>query len=240
MLHNMRAHTHTLCIEEGSFVMCQPSSPRFQEMERTFHKDWDKGIDLTPTVCFVIAVVNPYLEDKLEAYKSSLRRGNQKTEFHYHGTKLRCPLHRFFMPCQQKDCAVCGISRKGFLLEHVSKDYQHFAKAFYLAPTSSKCHDYCSTNYRRSSSSTITDSDESKVDLQRSTYNTILYCEVVTGKKYHLKKKQTFIDGPPDGYHTVYGKSVNMPFLHVDRHNDELVVFQEDAILPKYIICYKT
>ena len=212
---------NTHIVGEARFVLCQPSSRKFQEMEQTFHKDWDKGKDLSPVVCMVIAIVNPFLEDSLEAYKSSLRRWHQKTEFHYHGTKLKCPLHKYFMPCQQTDCSICGISRNGFLLEHTSTDYHHFAKAFYLAPKSSKCHDYCATQNGQNS------------------FYSMLYCEVVTGKKYHLKRKETFTDGPPDGYNTVYGKSIQMPFLHGDSTNEELVVFNEDAICPKYIVCYK-
>ena len=223
-------HTH-VHVDEVSYISCQPSSQKFQEMERTFLKDWDKDTGLTPTVCIVVAIANPYLEDRHEVYKSSLRRGHHKTEFHYHGTKLKCPLHQYYMPCRQRDCSVCGISRKGFLLEHASADYKHFANGFYLAPNSSKCHEYCSTSYSV---------NESGQTHGHSSYCAMLYCEVITGKKYHLKRKETFIDGPPDGYHTVYGKSINMPFLHGDSHNEELVVFHEDAILPKYIICYKT
>ena len=100
-----------LILGDVSFVLCQPSSERFQEMERIFEKNWDKNKCLIPTVCNVIAIVNPALEDRLETYKSSLRKGHHKTEFHFHGTKLKCPLHKYYMPCQQKDCSVCGISR---------------------------------------------------------------------------------------------------------------------------------
>ena len=214
----------------GSYVLCQPSSEKFQEMERTFHKDWDKSKGLNPTVCLVIAVVNPALEDRLAAYKSSLKKGYQKTEYHYHGTKLKCPLHRYYVPCQQKDCGVCGISQNGFLLENVSADYQHFATAFYLAPTSSKCHNNCAT--------TISDDRRSQKSNANS-YYAMLYCEVATGKKYHLKHRERFLNGPPDGYHSVYGKSSEMPFLHGDSKNEELVVFNEEAICPKYIVCYK-
>ena len=210
--------------------MCQPSSETFQEMEKTFLKDWDKSKGLNPTVCLVVAIVNPTLEDSLEVYKSSLKRTHQKTEFHYHGTKLKCPLHKYYMPCQQKDCGVCGISRNGFLLECASDDCRHFATAFYLAPTSSKCHDYCAT--------TITN-DRKPQRANSNPYYAMLYCEVVPGKKYHLKHRENFLNGPPDGYHTVYGKSSEMPFLHGDSKNEELVVFNEEAICPKYIVCYK-
>ena len=67
----------------------------------------------------------------------------------------------------------------------------------------------------------------------------MLYCEVAPGKKFHLKQRQNFLNGPPDGYHSVHGKSSEMPFLHGDSKNEELVVFNEEAICPKYIICYK-
>ena len=216
------------CTGECHYVMFQPSSQMFKEMEKIFHKHWEKGHDLTPTVCVVIAIVNPYLEDRMTAYKSALRRGHQKTEFHFHGTVSRCPLHQYYLPCQQKKCAICNISQNGFLLEYVRPDCKHFATAFYLAPSSSKCHTACATP--------ISDEDKG----HRNTYYTMLYCEVAVGNKYHLKNQQRFTSGPPDGYHTVYGKSSHMPFLHGDSKNEEIVVFNEDAICPKYIICYKT
>ena len=216
----------TIILGDVSFVLYQSSSEQFQKVVRIFEKNWDKSKGLIPTVCNVIAIVNPALEDRLEVYKSSLRKGRHRTEFHFHGTKLKCPLHKYYMLCQQKDCSVCGISRNGFFLEHVSIDYQHFARAFYLAPTSSKCHDYCATQI----------SDDRKV--QQNPYYAMLYCEVATGKKYHLKRKETFREGPPDGYHTLYGKSIQMPFLQGDSRNDKLVAFDEEAICPKYIVCY--
>ena len=220
-------HAHACRTGGCRFVVCQPSSQKFQEMERIFRKNWEKGYDLTPTVCLVMAVVNPYLEDRLAAYKTSLRRGHQKTEFHFHGTNLKCPLHEYFMPCQQKSCPICGISQNGFLLEHVRPDCKHFATAFYLAPSSSKCHAHSATPI----------GDENK--SHQNSYYAMLYCEVAVGNKYHLKNQRSFTDGPPDGYHTVYGKSSHMPFLHGDSKNEEIVVFNEDAISPMYIICYK-
>ena len=214
--------------------MCQPSSRRFQEMEKTFLHDWDKSKGLNPTVCLVVAIANPTLEDNLALYKSSLKRTHQKTEYHYHGTKLKCPLHKYYMPCQQKDCGVCGISRNGFSLDCARDDCRHFATAFYLAPNSSKCHDYCATSIsddRRPQRATGT--------AASNPYYAMIYCEVATGKKYHLKHRENFLNGPPNGYNTVYGKSSEMPFLHGDSKNEELVVFNEEAISPKYIICYK-
>ena len=230
-LYIIYLHPSPHAFQGVSYVMCQPSSERFQDMEKTFLKDWDKSKGPKPTVCLVVAIVNPTLEDRSEVYKSSLKWTHQRTEFHYHSTKLKCPLHRYYLLCQQNDCGVCGISRNGFLLERASADYRHFATAFYVAPASSKCHDYCVTSINET------------VPSQRSntnSYHAMIYCEVVTGKKYHLKHREVFLNGPPDGYNTVYGKSSKMPFLHGDSENEELVVFDEDAICPKYIICYKT
>ena len=82
----------------------------------------------------------------------------------------------------------------------------------YLAPNSSKCHEYtqgCNG------------------------YRALILCDVAPGRKYIETHDQTKLKAPPPGYDSVYGQ-------HGGRLNyDEIVLYNEDAILPKYVIMYQ-
>ena len=173
-----------------------------------FEQDWKKGT--CPAVNFVYKVSNSSLEAKQTAYKEKLE--DQTVEKHYHGTKLTCDLSN--MPCTDKDCGICGISTKGFDQQLFGKNcrLQRFGHGFYLAPNSSKCHDYTQGSHG---------------------YRAMLRCEVCPGRKYKLQGNKTGLKGPPPGYNCVYGevgRKLNYP---------EIVVYDPDAVLPRYIIVYQ-
>ena len=182
----------------------------FAEVSHQFTRDWAMGKGTCPSVNFVYVVSNSALETRWSAYRRNLQ--NQTVEEHYHGTKLICNLSN--MPCANIDCGVCGISNMGLDRRCIRKNinFQRFGHGFYLAPNSSKCHDYTQG---------------------ANGYRAMLLCAVCPGRKYILRTDNVNLQGPPPGYDCVYGvagSSLNYA---------EIVVYNPDAVVPRYIIVYQ-
>ena len=159
---------------------------------------------------FVIS--STFLEQRWKAYKQSL--GDQTVEPHYHGTKLTCNIIVTHTPCGDQNCGICGISCNGLDCRFIQKNinFQRFGRGFYLAPHSSKCHDYTQGS---------------------NGYRAMLLCDVCPGNKYYLQSDNEKLTGPPPGYNSVFGQvggSLNYP---------EIVVYNPDAVMPRYVIVYQ-
>ena len=183
-----------------------------QVVSAKFQKDWVKGTCLGVTIVFIIT--NTPLEKRYDAYRQKL--SNQTREEHYHGTKLKCNITRDKRACSDSDCGVCGISSMGLDRRCIQKNinFQRFGHGFYLAPNSSKCHDYTQGAHN---------------------FRAMLLCEVAPGNKYSLKQNDPKLKGPPKGYDSVYGTAGSASVLNYD----EIVVYNPDCILPRYIIVYQ-
>jgi len=110
---------------------------------------------------------------------------------------------------------VCRISEDGFSAAKIRQNiphFQRFGRGFYLAPKTSKCHDYTQGAH---------------------SYRAMLLCKVLPGNKYKLKKDGTSLNGPPSGYHSIYGET------GASLNYEEIVLPSADAILPKYVIVYR-
>ena len=145
-------------------------------------------------------------------YKDGLPVDRQEEDY-YHGTKLCCNLISTNLPCTATDCGICGISNHGFDPAKIRRSsFQRFGPGFYLAPKSSKCHDYT---------------------VGAHSYRALLLCSVHPGNKYELTRTNSSLSGPPQGYHSIFGKTgVNLNY-------NEIVLSDADAILPKFIILYQ-
>ena len=137
---------------------------------------------------------------------------DQTVEEHYHGTKLTCDLSK--VPCNDEECGICGISSSGLDRRCIQKNinFQRFGHGFYLAPNSSKCHDYTQGCHG---------------------YRAMLLCHVSPGVKYPLKTDKEKLAGPPPGFDSIdgqVGRSLNYA---------EIVVYNPDAVVPRYIIVYQ-
>ncbi|KAL5516928.1 hypothetical protein EMCRGX_G002379 [Ephydatia muelleri] len=181
-----------------------------------FQNDWAKWKGPCPSVDHIFEVYCKNLEKSWKAYKDALATSGHPTivEQHYHGTTIKCNLIRSKSFCSDKDCGVCGISQQGFMKRFVRKNirFQRFGQGFYLAPHSSKCHDYTQGTY---------------------THRAMLLCDVLPGKKHIVQTDQTHLVAPPPGYDSVYGQpggSLNYP---------EIVMYDEASILPRYVIVYQ-
>ena len=187
-----------------------PNSQEFAEVSTKFRSKWIKGV--CPHVEYVYAVTNSTLKQRWITYGRTLR--DQTKEEHFHGTTLSCDITCTRALCSDRYCGICGISNFGLDRNYIRKniDFQRFGGGFYLAPNSSKCHDYTQgTNGHRA----------------------MLLCDVYPGKKFPLEKTQQRLQGPPGGFDSVYGK------VGKDLNYPEIVLYNPDAVLPRYIILYK-
>ena len=149
------------------------------------------------------------LTTRWQDYKAKLP--DKTVENHYHGTKLTCSFSGQL--CSDKDCGVCGIASEGFDRRCIRKKihFQRFGHGFYLAPNSSKCHDYTIGIYG---------------------YRAMIMFDVLPGYKCKLRKTNEKFT-LPRGYHSAYGETGE------DLNYPELVIYNPDAALPKCIIIYQ-
>ena len=61
----------------------------------------------------------------------------------------------------------------------------------------------------------------------------MLLCDVCPGNKYRLKTGNVSLRGPPQGYDSVLGEPGGT------LNYDELVVYNPDAVIPRYILVYQ-
>ena len=155
-------------------------------------------------------------EGNWKAYRDALTRSGHPTsvEQHYHGTAIKCNLISSQSLCSHNDCGICGISKNGFQKSRIGSNitFKRFGHGFYLAPNSSKCHDYTQGIH---------------------THRAMLLCDVLPGKKHVVQTDQTHLVAPPQGYDSVYGQpgsALNYP---------EIVIYDEASILPRYVIIYQ-
>ena len=191
--------------------MIRPAtSEEFAEISARFTKAWKKG--QCPPVDQVFVITNSTLQRKWNAYKYRLQ--DQSVEEHYHGTTLTCNIMATNRLCNDGNCGICGISSIGLDREMIRMNitFQRFGHGFYLAPNSSKCHDYTQGAYG---------------------CRAMLLCDVCPGRKYQLTTNSQQLTGPPQGFDSVYGQvggKLNYP---------EIVLYNPDAVMPRYIIVYR-
>jgi len=61
----------------------------------------------------------------------------------------------------------------------------------------------------------------------------MLLCDVCPGNKYQLKITDQSLQGPPSGFNSVYGQ------VGTDLNYPEIVLYNPEAVMPRYIILYK-
>ena len=192
----------------------EASSQEFTAVSRKFQQAWARGKGPCPSLDFIFIVSNRQLEQRWRAYRQKL--SHKTVEEHYHGTKLKCNITAKKTTCSDEDCGICGISRIGMDRRCIQKNinFQRFGHGFYVAPNSSKCHDYTQGAY---------------------SYRAMLLCDVCPGRKYTKKRDDQNLQSPPRGFDSVHGQSGSGSVLNYD----ELVIYNPDSILPRYILVYQ-
>ena len=192
-------------------VIKKADKQEFERIKAHFAKCWDLRKGNCGQLHEVLVINNQKLKDQFQRYHSSLsvKTVNQ----YYHGTSLKCAIYQSATVCSDESCGICGISQKGMLPNFKAKNiaFQRFGNGFYLAPNSSKCHDY-TRGYDK--------------------YRAMLLFDVAEGKKFIVKDDNTTLKAPPPGYDSVYGqhgRALNF---------DEIVLYKSEALLPTHIVVY--
>ena len=210
----------------GFLLNVDEDSEDFELATGLFEERWRSEMNgPCPNVFAILEIINPAVRDKFSNYRDYMedlwyndywvRKSYDKVERFFHGTALKChTLNEYHTPCSNERCSVCRIIQHGFRKECIKVcRVKRFGNAFYFAPNSSKSHQYSHT-----------DCD----------YWAMFLCWVVPGRKYKMKYNEVLMEGPPDGFHSVYGQQSD--YGHME--NDELVLYDPDAISPKYVLLY--
>ena len=201
-------------------------SKKYRDLCKKFQKDWAKEKGQCPSIIAIVRIVNPMIAERFESYHSKLPFLYRGTEKHYHGTTLCCDLANYAELCNDSKCGACGIIKKGFDPRKINRQaWQRFGNGFYFAPNSSKAYDYAAGNKFGAA-----------VNKTNSfSYNAVILCEIAPGRKYGIRCHSPHLPEPPPGYDSFHGKSKGI--LRTGELNyDELVIFDHEAICPRYII----
>lgn len=147
-----------------------------------------------------------------------LENGNE--ELMFHGTRMKCGLPRERC-CDDEGCSVCSIIRTGFKTSKARTGFQRFGTGIYVSATSSKANDYVKC---------MVELEEGGGGGQK----VLLVCRVLAGVVYPSTTNLEQLRSAPAGFHSVQG----VPGEHLNY--DELVVYDDRAILPAFIITYSS
>lgn len=194
----------------------------YKEVNEQFTREWvkkTKDFPGPPQPKAIYAIQNPSLVEAFHKYGDKLRNESStsvNSDLFFHGTSLKCDLQNTNEYCPDTDCGICGIAQNGFDDSRIGANiprFKRFGHGIYLAPNSSKCHDYTQ-------------------GVEEHGLRAQLLCLVACGAKYELLHDDTKLQQPPSQYHSVYGKSGG------SLNYDEIVVYDVGAVLPQYIVLY--
>ena len=192
-------------------VIRKASRQEFQRIQTHFTQWWDSRKGTCGQLYEVFVIDNPKLKDQFQKYRLTLsvKTVNQ----YYHGTSLKCPIYQSNTVCNDRTCGICGVSQNGMQQKFKTSNikFQRFGDGFYLAPNSSKCHDYTQGHDK---------------------YRAMLLFNVAEGNKYIVQNDQTTLKAAPQGFDSVYGQrggSLNY---------DEIVLYKSEALLPTHFVVY--
>ena len=195
----------------------------YKEVNEHFVKEWVKTTTEFPTPpqpLAIFAIQNQKSVETFHKYGDQLRNessASANSDLFFHGTTLKCDLLTFNAYCSDVDCGICGIAQSGFDSSRIGANiprFKRFGHGIYLAPNSSKCHDYTQ-------------------GVEEYGLRAQLLCLVACGAQYELRHDDTELQKPPSQYHSVYGKSGG------SLNYDEIVVYNAGAVLPQYVVVYK-
>eukprot|EP01012_Entosiphon_sulcatum_P010814 TRINITY_DN16434_c0_g1_i2.p1 TRINITY_DN16434_c0_g1~~TRINITY_DN16434_c0_g1_i2.p1 ORF type:complete len:428 (+),score=56.12 TRINITY_DN16434_c0_g1_i2:39-1286(+) len=137
--------------------------------------------------------------------------GNEQRRFH--GTRYACSFGlNSLTPCSNPACSVCRIMTEGFQIRFVGghTDAGWYGQGHYFSSKSSIAIKYADVN-------------------QGNGIRAVFLCRVLVGNGYKVTSVQTQGAAPPAGYHSILAE--------IDGA-DELVVFNDAAILPLYLLLF--
>jgi len=221
------------CIDDaetkGAMILEVPfGHVTFKSVAEQFKASWRHVGSTCPPVRRVYKIVVPEASSAgYDTYRAAVEAqgqfvstgrsaGNENRR--WHGTRRICNIgdkgHTQF--CSAPTCSLCCIMRTSFDVSLWGKKtgWGRFGKGIYTSSTSSKSNDYSHNDCK-------------------SSLKAILLNKVVVGKGCKLLQDNTSLTAPPAGYDSVLaekGGSLNY---------DELVVYDNDAIRPSFLVMYE-
>ena len=190
----------------------------YKDVHKLFVDRWDRRKSPCPEIAAAYSINNKMLQSRYDEYKKKLRQNGKdpNEEIHFHGTVLDCDLLSDQVECGNTKCGICGIAQSGFDKKMIGYNirFQRFGHGIYLAPNSSKCHDYTQGSY---------------------TVRAMLVCKVALGKPCPLTQNDPTLKAAPPGYDSVHGMNSPQGVLNYD----EVVVYRSRPILPTHVIVYE-
>jgi len=205
--------------------------PKHQDVSTQFKQKWLHARHKpVPPIYKIYQVTMPKsVQDQYDSYKRqigisrTLPEGNQQRRFH--GTTRACCLgeNGLTLLCQSKDCSLCSILRDSFKLTFAGTQTPwkngskgRFGAGIYTSATSSKSDDYSKNRGLAGAFG----------------HKAMLLNKVVVGSTIKLTKSNSDLRAPPGDHDSVIGEpggSLNY---------DELIVYDDRAIIPAYLILY--
>jgi len=220
---------------ESTVEYLAQTDPKAIEVTNQFNAAW-RHPTASPTVICVLKI-NPsqhllsrYLKyrEQVIADEPSLKDkgkglagpGNEHRRFH--GTSgMTCQLGltpKNTTLCNGSSCNVCQITKTGLKLSKSGSQHAfgRFGAGIYFSSTSSKSNDY----------------NANTAHVLGGAKSMFLF-KVIVGKGMKLHSDNPNLKSAPPGYHSVLGE------VGGSLNYDELVIYNEEAILPAYILTYK-
>lgn len=189
----------------------------YQHAYKLFTSSWVKYLPV-PEPSAIFAVSNSRIWELFQDYVQDLKTkdADATTDYFFHGTTLQCDLLKANASCADPNCGICGIVTRGFDKSLIGKNiprFKRYGEAFYLAPNSSKCHDYT----------------QGKEDIGMRAQ---VLCLVACGTKFETMKDHTRLVKAPENCDSVYGNSGGT------LNYKEVAVYESRAIFPEFVIVY--
>lgn len=196
---------------------------RYKSVASQFQKKWQHNKNC-PEVRAIYKIVNT--EDDLKKFDQYIEQVEARGQFvsqgksrgnenrRWHGTTRNCNIGdtgvtRF---CTDTSCALCCIMKNSFDISF-SATTGMFGVGIYTTSTSSK-------------------SDHFSFNGSPSSWKAMLLNKVAVGFGFKMTSGNTHLKEPPSGYDSVLAEAGN------GLNYDELVVYNNDAIRPSYLVMY--
>ncbi|KDQ52770.1 hypothetical protein JAAARDRAFT_183991 [Jaapia argillacea MUCL 33604] len=213
----------SVAMRQGPIILeIPPGTPKYTSVEQQFNDNWKHPGSTIPVVRKVYKIVCHYsitsryttYRAKIEA-ETNLQNGNECRR--WHGTTRQCNIgdNGRIQMCSSSACGVCGIIRSSFLLKKfgAKNSWGRFGRGLYTSSVSSKSNDYSANG-------------------SASPYKALLLNLVVVGSGYKIWEDCPQLQAPPLGYHSILGE------VGGSLNYDETVVYNEEAIMPSYLVMY--
>jgi len=208
-----------------------PSHDTFKDVRRQFKKSWRHTDKKCPHVRAVYKIIcSKESNDDYESYRSlseSQRNfatlgqtaGNERRR--WHGTARDCTLGNSgnLKLCISQTCSLCGIIRSSFDMAFFGRKtgWGRFGRGIYTSSTSSKSDDYSQNNLQG-----------------QSDWKALLLNKVVVGRGHKVTQSDSTTTGPPPGFDSIIADAGG------DLNYDELVIYDNKAIKPSYLVMYES